>query len=108
MTPLTSILPFPYSYNEREKDQLKIVMCLYWQDLVLVLSFLLRLMWHLYFVQPHYQQAHLKDLTISMKAFPRICAFGWNRNLCLFPRVDICCTQEGSVGLHNCFMPGLQ
>lgn len=70
MTPLTSI--FPYSYNEHEKDQLKIVVCLYWQELVLVSSFLLRLMRHLYFVQPPYQQAHSKDLSISMKAFPCI------------------------------------
>jgi len=39
MTPLISIFLFPYSYNEHEKDELRIVMCLYWQELVLVLSF---------------------------------------------------------------------
>lgn len=69
MTPLTSIFPFPYSYSKREKDQLKIVVCLYWQEPVLVLSFLLRLVWHLYFVQPHYHKLTQRILSSLWKLF---------------------------------------
>lgn len=69
---IESHLPLPCSYSEGEKDQLKISICLYWQELLPMLSLLLTLVWHLCFVQPHFEQPHSEELHESFSMY--LCA----------------------------------